>query len=202
MCHRGNRSEERKLLSLATEQEHDATKAKERENRRRIFLDQFSNKEIERRCRHDTTFKHPTICALVPLTVVRQVSSLKPFHSGSGAWIDQLGRDRGRYKHQPSITDARVEGVERFISEPDVGDFVGTKGSLTANESLAVKFAESWHNQSSEREPRRRSRVKEILAIRETITLLNDDGAFNVFKNSSSVQVFQNTVSVVRRTMD
>ena len=106
------------------------------------------------------------------------------------------------YKHQASIIDARVEGVERFISEPDVGDLVGTKGSLTANETLAAKLAESLHNQSSEREPRRRSRVEEILAIHETIKLLNDDGAFNVFKNSSLVQVFQNTFAVVRRTMD
>ena len=114
------------------------------------------------------------------------------------------------YKHQPSNTDARIEGVERSISELEVesmkGDHAGTKRSLTANETLAAKLAESWDNQSSEWEERRKSRAMEILAIHETIKLLNCDDALELVKatltSPSLVQVLQSTVAVARRAMD
>ena len=89
------------------------------------------------------------------------------------------------YENQPSNTDARIEGVERSISELDEsvkGDLAGTKRSLTGDETLAAKLAEIWDGQSLEREPPWKSRAGEILATHETIKMLNDDGALELLK--------------------
>ena len=77
---------------------------------------------------------------------------------------------------------------------------------MTANETLAAKLAESWDNQSSELEERRKSRAEDILAIHATIKLLNNDDALELFKaaltSPSLVQVRQSTVAVVGRAVD
>ena len=85
------------------------------------------------------------------------------------------------------------------------GDLAETKTSLTADETLAAMLAENWDNQSSENDQRWNSRVEEILAIHETINLLNDDDALEHFKatllSPSWVQVHQSTAAVGRRAM-
>ena len=61
-------------------------------------------------------------------------------------------------------------------------------------------------SQSSEWEESLKSRADEILAIYETIKLLNDDHLLEIFKStlpsSSAVQVNQSTSAVGRRAMD
>ena len=72
------------------------------------------------------------------------------------------------------------------------GNFSETKRSLAAHETLADMLAENWGSQPSEGEERRKSRVEELLTIHETIKLLIDDDALELFKatlqSASSVQ--------------
>ena len=91
------------------------------------------------------------------------------------------------------------------LDESMKGDLEEKRRSLAVDETFTAKLVESWDNQSSEWEERRKSRAEEILAIRETIELLNDDDALELFKvtltSPSQVQVLQSTVAVVRRAM-
>ena len=79
------------------------------------------------------------------------------------------------------------------------------KWSLTANETLVAKLEESWGSQSSELEERRKSRAEDILAIHETIELLNDDDVVELFKatqpSHSSVEDDQSIVAAAGRAM-
>ena len=140
------------------------------------------------------------LCVAKGTGVARKTFVSNRIKHGSGAWFNPPTADEAEvltsqiagdndatedYQHQPSNTDARIEGVERSIPELDEsvkGDLAGTKRSLTADETLAAKLAEIWDGQSSEREPRRKSRAEEILAIHEAIKLLNDDDALELFK--------------------
>ena len=72
--------------------------------------------------------------------------------------------------------DLAVE-VERLKN-----DVAETKRSLAADQELAAKLAESCSSQSSEEEERQKSRAEELLAIHDTIKLLNDDDARELFK--------------------
>ena len=60
------------------------------------------------------------------------------------------------------------------------GDFSETERMLTADESFAAELAQSCDSQSSEREERQKSMAEELLAIHETIKLLNDDDALEL----------------------
>jgi len=90
-------------------------------------------------------------------------------------------------------------------------DVADTQRSLAADQELAAKLAESCSSQSSEWEERQKSRAEELLAIHDTIKLLNDDDALELFKatlpNPSLMQVQQSTsllrdraLSVLRRS--
>merc|ERR1712136_204924 len=91
------------------------------------------------------------------------------------------------------------------------GDLTDTQRSLAADQQLAAKLAESCGSQSSEWEERQKSRAEELVAIHDTIKLLNDDDALELFKatlpNRSLMQVQQSTsllrdraLSVLRRS--
>merc|ERR1712136_291094 len=75
------------------------------------------------------------------------------------------------------------------------GDLTDTQRSLAADQQLAAKLAESCGSQSSEWEERQKSRAEELVAIHDTIKLLNDDDALELFKatlpSPSLVQVQQ-----------
>ena len=77
---------------------------------------------------------------------------------------------------------------------------------MAADDTLAAKFAEKRDSQPPEWEERRKKKAEEILAIHETIKLLNTDDALDLFKASltspSLVQVPQSTVAVATRAMD
>ena len=60
-------------------------------------------------------------------------------------------------------------------------DVAETKRSLAADQELAAKLAESCSSQSSEGEERQKSRAEELLAIHDTMKLLNDDDALELF---------------------
>ena len=96
--------------------------------------------------------------------------------------------------------------AERRCDHPTQSDLAETKRSLAADETLADKLAENWDSESSEWEENRKSRAEEILAMYETIKLLNEDDALEFFKatstNLSSVQVLQSDPAVNRRVMD
>ena len=62
------------------------------------------------------------------------------------------------------------------------GDFSESERTLTADESFAAELAQSCDSQSSEREDRQKSMAEELLAIHETIKLLNEDDALELFK--------------------
>ena len=87
--------------------------------------------------------------------------------------------------------DVKVTSVLKVESLK--GDLAETKRSLAADETLADKLAQNWDNQSSEWDERWRSRAEDLLAINETIKLLNDDDALELLQttrtNPSSVQV-------------
>merc|ERR1712136_258421 len=76
-------------------------------------------------------------------------------------------------------------------------DVADTQRSLAADQELAAKLAESCSSQSSEWEERQKSRAEELLAIHDTIKLLNDDDALELFKatlpSPSLMQVQQGT---------
>ena len=74
--------------------------------------------------------------------------------------------------------DLAVE-VERLKN-----DVAETKRSLAADQELAAKLAESCSSQSSEGEERQKSRAEELLAIHDTIKLLNDDDALELFRGT------------------
>ena len=66
------------------------------------------------------------------------------------------------------------------------GDLAQTKRSFAADETLADKFAESWDSQSLEWDERGKSIAEELLANNETIEVLNDDDALELFKTHSN----------------
>ena len=65
-------------------------------------------------------------------------------------------------------------------------DVAETKRSLAADQELAAKLAESCSSQSSEGEERQKSRAEELLAIHNTMNLLNDDDAPELFTGNSA----------------
>ena len=69
-----------------------------------------------------------------------------------------------------------VESLKTNVAE--------TKKSLVADQELSTKLAESCSSQSSECEERQKSRVLEHLAIYESMKLLNDDDALELFKST------------------
>ena len=77
------------------------------------------------------------------------------------------------------------------------GDLAETKNSLAADQALAAKLGLSCGSQSSEWEKRQESRAEELVAIHDTIKLLNNDDALDLFKatlpNPSLMQVQQST---------
>merc|ERR1719323_2737957 len=86
------------------------------------------------------------------------------------------------------------------------GDLAETKNSLAADQALAAKLGLSCGSQSSEWEERQKSRAEELVAIHDTIKLLNDDDALELFKatlpNPSLVQVQQGTTVLAKRALD
>merc|ERR1712136_271492 len=86
------------------------------------------------------------------------------------------------------------------------GDLAETKNSLAADQALAAKLGLSCGSQSSEWEERQKSRAEELVAIHDTIKLLNDDDALELFKatlpSPSLVQVQQGTTVLAKRALD
>ena len=86
------------------------------------------------------------------------------------------------------------------------GDFSETQRSQSADQELVAKLAESCGSQSLEWEERQKSRAEELVAIHDTIKLLNDDDALELFKatlpSPSLVQFHQSTVSLATRALD
>jgi len=86
------------------------------------------------------------------------------------------------------------------------GDLTDTQRSLAADQQLAAKLAESCGSQSSEWEERQKSRAEELVAIHDTIKLLNDDDALELFKatlpNPSLVQVQESSKLLANRVLN
>ena len=86
------------------------------------------------------------------------------------------------------------------------GDLAETKNSLAVDQALAAKLGLSCGSQSSEWEERQKSRAEELVAIHDTIKLLNDDDALELFKatlpNPSLMQVQQRTTVLAKRALD
>ena len=85
-------------------------------------------------------------------------------------------------------------------------DVADTQRSLAADQELAAKLAESCSSQSSEWEERQKSRAEELLAIHDTIKLLNDDDALELFKatlpSPSLMQVQRSTAVLAKKALD
>ena len=85
-------------------------------------------------------------------------------------------------------------------------DVADTQRSLAADQELAAKLARSCSSQSSEWEERRKSRAEELLAIHDTIKLLNDDDELELFKatlpSPSLMQVQRSTTVLAKRALD
>merc|ERR1712136_436780 len=94
-------------------------------------------------------------------------------------------------------------GVELGSLKSDLAE---TKNSLAADQALAAKLGLSCGSQSSEWEERQKSRAEELVAIHDTIKLLNDDDALELFKatlpNPSLMQVQQGTTVLAKRALD
>jgi len=86
------------------------------------------------------------------------------------------------------------------------GDLAETKNSLAADQALAAKLGLSCGSQSSEWEERQKSRAEELVAIHDTIKLLNNDDALELFKatlpNPSLMQLQQSTTVLAKRALD
>jgi len=84
-------------------------------------------------------------------------------------------------------------------------DVADTQRSLAADQELAAKLAESCRSQSSEWEERQKSRAEELVAIHDTIKLLNDDDALELFKatlpSPSLMQVERGTAALAKRAL-
>ena len=97
---------------------------------------------------------------------------------------------------QTKLTRQSNLAVEVESLKNDVAD---TQRSLAADQELAAKLAGSCSSQSSEWDKRQKRRAEELIAIHDTIKLLNDDDALELFKatlpSPSLMQVHRSTVN-------
>jgi len=82
-------------------------------------------------------------------------------------------------------------------------DVADTKRSLAADQELTANLSESCCSQSSEGDERQKSRAEELLAIHDTIKLLNDDDALELCKatlpSPSLIQARRSTALLAKR---
>ena len=85
-------------------------------------------------------------------------------------------------------------------------DVAEMKRTLTADQELAAKLAESCSSQSSQWEELQKSRAQELLPIHDTIKLLNDDDALELFKailpSPPPVQIRSRTVVLPSQALE
>jgi len=91
----------------------------------------------------------------------------------------------------------QVESLKNHIAH--------TQRSFAADQELAAKLAGSCSSQSSEWDKRQKRRAEELLAIHDTIKLLNDDDALELFKatlpSPSLMQVERGTAALAKRAL-